>query len=282
MVGVAMRHLGHGVGLRTDHFARLLEGPVDVDWLEAISENFMVEGGRARAVLEHVRASVPVVLHGVSLGIGSVKPLDQRYLRELRALADAIEPGWVSDHLCWGAFGGHYAHDLLPLPHTPEVVTHVVERIQKVQDALGRQLVLENVSSYVAYRASEMTEWELLSAIANQSGCGLLLDVNNVVVSAANHGFDAVSFVDGLPRSSVKQLHLAGHEDHGTHKLDTHGAAVPDEVWELYGHVLRRFGPIPTLVEWDDDVPSWDRLVEEAAKARSVEQRVCGAERRHA
>lgn len=264
-------HIGHGVGLRNEHFTRLLEGAVDVDWLECISENFMSTGGRPRAVLEKVRRDVPVVLHGVSLAIGSTHTLNRAYLRELRALGDAIEPAWISDHLCWGGFGGHYAHDLLPLPYTEEALHHVVARVGEVQELLGRRILLENVSSYVAYHASAMSEAEFVAEVARRADCGILLDLNNVVVSARNHGYDAHAFIDAMPDGRVGQLHLAGHADHGTHLFDNHGAAVPDVVWELYRYTLRKLGPVATLVEWDEAVPTWETLAAEAKRAAAVE-----------
>lgn len=269
-------HIGHGVGLRSEHFGHLMQNIADVDWLEVISENVMTDGGRPRAVLERVRRDVPIVLHGVSLAIGSTHTLNEDYVRRLRALADDVEPAWVSDHLCWGGFGGHYAHDLLPLPYTEEALAHVVARVERVQELLGRRILLENVSSYVAYHASAMPEHEFVAEVARRSDCGILLDVNNVVVSARNHGYDAYAFIDAMPRDRVGQLHLAGHTDHGDFLLDSHEGVVPDVVWSLYEHTLQRLGPIPTLVEWDEAVPSWDVLARESAKAAALETRVAG------
>jgi len=270
-VGFARKDLGHGIGLRPKHYGRFLAEAPPVDWVEAISENFLAPGGRPYAVLEKVRRDVPVVLHGVSLGIGSVDALDQRLLRGLRALADRVEPAYVSDHLCWGRHGGRYAHDLLPLPYTEEALAHVVSRVRQVQDALGRQILLENVSSYVAYASSSMPEWEFLARIAAEADCGILLDVNNVYVSARNQGFDPDAYLAGIPADRVGQFHLAGHSDHGTHLLDTHDAPVTDAVWQLYRSALGRFGRAPALVEWDDHVPELERLVEESERARAVE-----------
>jgi uncharacterized protein len=272
----ARKDLGHGIGLRPKHYGRfLLEAP-PVRWVEAISENFLAPGGRPYAVLEKVRREVPVVLHGVSLAIGSVDPLDEKLLRALRALADRVEPAYVSDHLCWGRHGGRYAHDLLPLPYTEEALAHVVSRVQEVQDALGRQILLENVSSYVEYAASSTTEWEFLARVAEDADCGILLDVNNVYVSARNHGFDPDAYLAGIPVDRVGQFHLAGHSDQGQYVLDTHDAPVVDAVWELYRSALRRFGPVPALIEWDDHVPDLERVVEESRKARAVEAEVLG------
>ena len=274
-------NLGHGVGLRTQHYRAALGEEIDetaadagaraqVDWFEVISENFMVPGGNARRVLESVRRDYPIVLHGVSLSIGSTDPLNERYLDELDALARAVEPAWISDHLCWSSFGGHSAHDLWPLPYTEEALHHVAARIARVQERLGRRILVENVSSYLTFRQSAMTEWEFLGALAEKADCGLLLDVNNVFVSARNHGFDPVAFIDGVPRERVAQFHLAGHSDKGTHLLDTHDHPVCDEVWTLYRHAVRRFGALATLLERDDDIPPLDELVAEARRAADV------------
>lgn len=268
-------HLGHGIGLRPKHYPQVLDGR-RADWFEVISENFMIRGGRPLAVLEQVRADAPVVLHGVSLSIGSTDPLNGPYLDELRALIDRIQPAWVSDHLCWGSHGRRYAHDLLPLPYTDEALRHVVERVCRVQDRLGRRILLENVSSYVAFAHSTMPEWTFLSAVAEGADCGILLDVNNVFVSAVNHGFRGTDYLAGLPADRIGQVHLAGHSDHGTHLLDTHDAAVPGDVWDLYRDAVRRFGPIPTLVEWDDHIPPLDDVLAEAERARAAEAEVLG------
>jgi uncharacterized protein (UPF0276 family) len=271
-MGFTRKDLGHGIGLRPRHYGRFLAEAPSVDWVEAISENFLAPGGRPYAVLEKVRREVPVVLHGVSLGIGSVDPLDERLLRGLRALADRVEPAYVSDHLCWGRHGGRYAHDLLPLPYTEEALAHVVSRVGQVQDALGRQILLENVSSYVAYADSTMPEWEFLTRVAEEADCGILLDVNNVYVSARNHGFDPDAYLAGIPAGRVGQFHLAGHSDHGTHLVDTHDAPVTGAVWELYRSAVRRFGSVPALVEWDDHVPELEVVVEESRRARAIEK----------
>ena len=272
----ARKDLGHGIGLRPKHYGRLLSEAPPVDWVEAISENFLAPGGRPLAVLEKVRRDVPVVLHGVSLAVGSVDPLDERLLRGLRSLAERIQPAYVSDHLCWGRHGGRYAHDLLPLPYTEEALAHVVSRVRNVQDALGRQILLENVTSYVEYRDSSMTEWEFLAQVAQQADCGIVLDVNNVYVSARNHGFDPDAYLAGIPVDRVGQFHLAGHSDHGRYVLDTHDAPVVDAVWELYRSALRRFGRVPALIEWDDHIPGLERVVAESERARLVELEVLG------
>lgn len=264
------RSLGHGVGLRRDHFERVLAEPTRIDWFEVISENFMVDGGKPRDVLTRVRERYPVVLHGVSLSIGSTDPLDQDYLARLRALAARVEPAWVSDHLCWAGVGGHYAHDLLPLPYTEEALAHVARRVTEVQERLGRPIALENVSSYVTFHASAMPEWEFLAEVARRSGCGILLDVNNIYVSARNHGFDPRAYLAGIPVDKVWQFHLAGHSDKGSFLLDTHDHPVTDAVWDLYGDAVRRFGAVSTLVEWDDDIPTFERLEEESERARTL------------
>jgi uncharacterized protein len=271
--------LGHGIGLRTKHFPDLLEQGRRADWFEVITENFLNVGGRPRSVLEAVRRDRPVVLHGVSPSIGSVDPLDAGYLRDVRTLADAVEPAWVSDHLCWGTFGRHNAHDLLPMPFTEESLAHVVARVSEVQERLGRQFVLENVSSYLTYAASRIPEWEFLAEVARRADCLLLLDVNNVHVSARNHGFDAGEFLRGIPVDRVAQIHLAGHQDLGTHLLDTHDAPVPDPVWALYRDAVRRFGRVSTLVEWDDHIPPLVEVLALAEKARAFEAAVLEAAR---
>ncbi len=268
----APRPLGHGVGLRTRHFAQLLAAPPPVDWVEAISENFMAEGGRPLTVLEKVRRDVPVVLHGVALSIGAVDPLSERYLDALARLVRRIEPALVSDHLCWGTHRGSYVHDLLPLPYTEEALAHVAARVGAVQDRLGRPLLLENPSAYVAARGSSMTEWEFLAALCRRAGCGVLLDVNNVWVSSRNLGFDPDAWLDGIPADRVGYVHLAGHTDRGRFLLDSHAAPVPPEVWALYRRAVRRFGRVPALVEWDDAVPPLETLVAESRRAAEIEE----------
>jgi len=268
--------LGHGIGLRPRHFGRLLEERPPVDWMEAVSENYLAPGGRPVAALEKVRRDVPVVLHGVSLSIGSTDPLDQAYLVALGALADRIQPAMVSDHLCWGRHGGRYVHDLWPLPLTEEALAHVVERVERVQEALGRQILLENVSSYVAFRGSEMSEWEFLGEVARRADCGILLDVNNIYVNARNHGFSAADYIAGVPADRIAQFHLAGHSDKGAYLFDSHDARVPEGVWDLYRAAVARFGRVPALVEWDDQIPELEVLVGESRRAASIEAEVLG------
>jgi uncharacterized protein (UPF0276 family) len=270
-------YLGHGVGLRPPHYPRLWDGTARADWFEVITENFMIAGGRPLAALERARALAPVVLHGVSLSIGSVDPLDEGYLKRLQSLAARYEPAWISDHLCWSSVAGRYAHDLLPLPYTEEALDHVVRRVLTVQERLGRRILLENVSSYLAYTHSTIAEWQFLGAVAERADCGLLLDVNNVYVSATNHGFAAETYLAGLPADRVGQIHLAGHTDMGTYLFDTHDGPVIEAVWDLYRQAVRRFGRVSTLVEWDEHVPALDVVCAEAARARQVEADVVGA-----
>ena len=262
--------LGYGVGLRRQHYSHVLEIRPRVDWFEVISENFMVAGGRALEVLEAVRANYPIVMHGVSMSIGSTDPPNRAYLRELRDLARRFEPAWISDHLCWTGVGGRNLHDLLPLPYTEEVIRHVVARLRQVQDALERPILIENVSSYMAFADSTMTEWEFISAIASEADCGILLDINNIFVSAFNHRFDANEYIDAVPAERVVQYHLAGHSDHGTYLLDTHDHPVRDEVWALYERAARRFGKVSALVEWDDNIPEFAELAQTADRARTI------------
>jgi len=260
--------LGHGIGLRSKHYGRFLSERPAVDWVEAISENHFAPGGRPNAVLEKVRRDMPVVLHGVSLAIGSVDPLNAQHLRQLRALVQRIEPAYVSDHLCWGRHGGFYAHDLLPLPFTEEALSLVIDRVRTVQDVLQRQIMLENVSSYIQFNESTMPEWEFVSRVAEGADCGILLDINNIYVSARNHGFDPYEYV--VPVDRVGQFHLAGHDDKGDYLLDNHGAPVADSVWDLYKAAVKRYGHVPTLIEWDDQIPSLEVVIAESEKAREL------------
>ncbi len=273
--------LGFGLGLRTDHYADIFAGheaAKRIDWFEAISENFMVDGGQPLHYLAQIRRDYPLVLHGVSLSIGSADPLDQAYLKRLRALADRFEPAWLSDHLCWTGVHGVNMHDLLPLPYTEEALDHVAQRIMQVQEALGRRLVIENVSSYVEYRHSTMPEWEFLAAVAERADCLLLFDVNNVFVSAFNHEFDPLAYLGGIPAERVQQFHLAGHENNRSHIIDTHDHPIVEDVWSLYGAALRRFGPVSTMVERDANIPPLAELVGELDRAREIARHELGAE----
>ena len=262
--------LGFGIGLRPKHYREFLETAPAVDWVEAISENFMGVGGRPLAVLEKVRRERPVVLHGVSLAVGSVEPLDPRYLKDWKTLVDRIEPSIVSDHLCWGRAHGRYAHDLLPEAFTEEAVHRVAARVRQAQDFLGRRIALENVSSYLTFKQSELTEWEFLAQVAREADCDVLLDVNNIFVSSRNHGFDPDAYLAGIPVERVVQVHLAGHQRRPEIIIDTHDGPVSDEVWALYRRALARFGRVPTLIEWDDAVPALEVVIAEAEKARAV------------
>lgn len=241
-----------------------------MDWFEATSENYMTTGGRPLWVLEQVRRRAPVALHGVSMSIGSVDPLDRGYLERLKVLADRIEPSFVSDHLCWAAVERRNLHDLLPLPFTEEALDHITARVDEVQAFLGRRILLENVSSYITYSHSTLTEWDFLSEVSRRSGCGVLLDINNIYVNAVNHGFDPMEFVRGIPAAAVGYCHLAGHTNMGKWLFDTHSKPVIDPVWGLYRAALDLYGKKSTLIEWDEDIPDWDRLSEEAAKARKI------------
>jgi uncharacterized protein (UPF0276 family) len=275
-------HLGHGIGLRPQHYPHVLDGTIRADWFEVISENFMIRGGRPLAVLERARAMAPVVLHGVSLSLGGVDPVREEYLVDLERLIARYQPAWVSDHLCWGTSRGRYAHDLLPLPYTEEALDHVAARIRQVQDRLGHRLLVENVSSYLTYTHSTMPEWTFLAALAERADCGILLDVNNIYVSAVNHGFEPGEYLAGIPASRVGQIHLAGHSDCGTHLLDTHDHPVPAAVWDVYRDAVGRLGPTSTLVEWDDHIPPLADLLAEAEQARAAEAEVLGASARTA
>lgn len=262
--------LGYGLGLRPAHYEEILNGDPGVDWFEVVSENYMVEGGKPLYYLDRVRARYPVVMHGVSMSIGGADPLDRDYLQRLRALARRIEPAWISDHLCWTGFEGRQLHDLLPLPYTEEAVAHVADRVMQVQEYLGRRILLENVSSYVTYRHSVMSEWEFLRAVAERADCLILLDVNNVYVSAMNHGFDPEAYLDGIPPERVRQFHLAGHSHNGGIVVDTHDHDVPDPVWQLFAEAVRRFGRVSTMIERDADIPPLKELLAELSRARRV------------
>jgi uncharacterized protein (UPF0276 family) len=264
---------GFGLGLRKPHYADFLEGHVAVDFIEVISENFMVDGGRPRRILRDVRERYPVALHGVSMSIGSADGVSRAYLGRLRALVDEVDPLFVSDHLCWTQFEGFNSHDLLPLPYTEEALDLVCANIDIAQDALGRSMLIENPSSYIAFDDSTLTEWEFLGAICARTGCGLLLDVNNVFVSASNHGFDAIAYLDGVPAEYVRQIHLAGHSQGEAMLIDTHDSPVPTSVWDLFAHVLPRLGPVATMIERDDAIPPLHELLAELDHGRAVAAR---------
>jgi len=266
---------GDGLGLREEHYPYLmstLPALWGVDWFEAITENLLDNQGYGMRVFEHVAAHRPVVLHGVSLSIGSTAPLDLGYLAKLRDLAERFRPLWISDHLCWTGVQGLNSHDLLPMPLTEAALDHVAGRVRQVQDFLGRPLIVENPSTYLEFRASQMPEAEFLARLCDLTGCGLLLDVNNVHVSSFNHAHDPLAYIDAVPAGHVVQVHLAGPSDHGTHLIDTHDAPVPDAVWPLYARLWERCGPVATMVEWDANVPAFDVVAGELAKARRVRE----------
>ncbi len=262
--------LGFGVGLRPQHYREILDGNPNIDWFEAISENYLVPGGQPLRMLDRIRERYPVVMHGVSMSIASTSPLDVDYLEALKKLAKRVDPVFISDHLCWTGVHGVNLHDLLPIPYTEEALNHVVDRVEQVQDILGCRLVLENVSSYVTFTQSEMTEWEFVAEMARRADCYLLLDVNNVYVNSFNHEFDSQAFLEGIPRDRVVQFHVAGHSHEETHIIDTHDHPVCPEVWDLYRVALERFGPVSTLLERDDNIPPLAELVEELDHARKV------------
>jgi hypothetical protein len=264
----ALPDLGLGVGLRTVHYEHVLARRPRVDWFEIISENFMATGGRPMDVLDRIAEHYPIVMHGVSLSIGSTDPLDRGYLRELALLARRAKARWLGDHVCWTGVAGRNTHELLPLPYTDAALRHVARRVRAVQEILERPLVLENPSTYATFRRSTMREAEFMARLAEESDCALLLDVNNVYVSARNHDLDPFAYLDEIPLERVVQIHVAGHTDHGTHCIDSHVGPVPRPVWELYAHVVRRGGPRPTLLEWDEAIPSFARVHAEVLRAR--------------
>lgn len=261
---------GYGLGLRKPHYADFLEHRISVDFVEVISENFMVAGGRPRQILRDVRDRYPVALHGVSMSIGSADGLDGAYLARLRQLVDEIEPLFVSDHLSWSRIEGFNSHDLLPLPYTNEALGVVAANVARAQDAMGRAMLIENPSTYIDFPHADMTEWQFLDALCAQTGCELLLDVNNVFVSATNHGFDPIAWLDGIPAGRVRQIHLAGHSQGAELLIDTHDRLVPSSVWDLYAHVLPRLGPVATMIERDDAIPPLEELLAELAIARRI------------
>lgn len=264
------KFLGYGLGLRTDYYDIILEEKPDVDWFEILSENYMVKGGKALYYLDAIREQYPVVMHGVSMSIGGTDPLDFDYLQQLKTLMDRAKPEWISDHLCWTGQGNHNLHDLMPLPYNDEAILHVAERVKKVQEYLGTRILLENVSSYVTYKQSEMSEWKFYSRVVEEADCLMLLDINNIYVSARNHQFDAIDYINGVPPQRVQQFHLAGHTDYGHYVIDTHDHPVVDPVWELYGEALKRFGPVSTMIERDDQMPPFDELMAELNQARAI------------
>lgn len=265
--------LGFGLGLRPEHYPHILAHNPAVDWFEIISENYMETEGRPKYMLEQIREKYPVVMHGVSLSIGTVDPLNSDYLKKLKELIEWVRPVWISDHLCWTGVAHKQTHDLLPVPYTEEALKHIVQRLREVQDYLERPILMENPSTYLEFQSSEMTEWDFIRHMAEESGCGLLLDANNVYVSCYNHKWDPKTYLDALPMDRVVQIHLAGHQNNGTHIIDTHDDYVTDDVWKLYEYIIGAAGQISTMVEWDDKIPEFDVVKAELDKARAFAAR---------
>lgn len=261
---------GAGIGLRSVHYQDILGDAASVPWFEVLSENYFGKGGLPLHYLEQVRSNYPVTLHGVGMSLGSTDPLNFEYLSHLKQLAERIEPAWISDHLAWVSAGNRYAHDLLPLPYTEEALSNFAERLLQVQDFLGRNLLIENPSSYLSYRDSDMTEWEFLQELVSRTDCDILFDVNNVYVSGSNHGFDPIEYLHALPAGRVKEIHLAGYQKQDNYLFDTHGFRVHPPVWELYRATIKHLGPVPTLIEWDNDIPPFETLIDEASIAQKV------------
>lgn len=261
---------GCGIGLRMEHFEDIEQQQPDIPWFEVLSDNYLLEGTTQRDFLYSVRENYPVTFHGVGLSIGSTDPLNQDYLKRLKQLKNEIQPAWISDHLCWTSAHGIVTHDLIPLPYTDSVIKHIVERVLQVQDYLGESLVIENVSSYLQFKSTEMTEWDFINEITRQADCRLLLDVNNIYVSSQNHQFDATEYLFAMPKERVAEIHLAGYEDRGTHLLDTHSRPVTPPVWELFKKAVEHVGDVPVLIEWDNDIPALERVIEEADKAENI------------
>ena len=268
------KNIGFGLGLRTAHYQHVLEHNPDVDWFEVHSENFMVAGGKPKYYLHAIRENYPIVLHGVSMSIGSTDPLDFEYLKKLKTLVAEVQPEWISDHFCWTSVGDINSHDLLPMPYNEESIQHLVDRITQVQDFMGRKILFENVSSYLTYKNSEMEEWEFISEIVKRADCKILLDINNIYVSSRNHGFSPHEFLNGIDPQCVQQFHLAGHQDYGDYVIDTHDHDVPDSVWDLYADAWKRFGPVSTMIERDDNIPEFSELVAEMNHAKEIAQTV--------
>lgn len=265
------KNLGYGLGLRSPHYDTIIENrPRNVDFFEIISENFIEAHNGYWEFLDDLRADYPILMHGVSMSIGSTDPLNFEYLHKLKNLADFLEVPWLSDHLCWTGVSGKNSHDLLPVPYSEEALKHIIERVGRVQDFLGRKIVLENPSTYLEFYDSTIPEWEFFATVANESDCGILLDINNVYVNAFNHGYDAVKYIDSIPKDRVVQIHLAGHRSFDTHIIDTHDSFVSEQVWQLYSYAIKRFGEISTMIEWDENIPEFDVLVLELDKAKEV------------
>ncbi|KAA1155979.1 MNIO family bufferin maturase [Pseudoalteromonas fuliginea] len=264
------RFLGFGLGLRAPHFEQIIAEKPAVDWFEIISENYFVAGGKPWHYLNKIRSDYPIVMHGVSMSIGSTDAINKDYLNQLKNTIQRVEPQWVSDHLCFTQVGGINSHDLLPMPYTTEALDHLANKISQVQDYLGREMIFENVSSYLTYNDSQMSEWEFLAQLHKQTGCKFLMDVNNVYVSARNHDFNAMDYLSAIPSKAIAQIHLAGHQDFGTHIIDTHDEDVPDAVWDLYAQYAKTLNPVSTMIERDDNLGSLDDLIIELEHAKTL------------
>lgn len=269
-----MPFLGFGLGLRPDYYEEILATKPAVDWFEILTENYLIPGGKPLYYLQQIREHFPIVMHGVSLSIGSSDSLDTAYLAQVKDLAARVEPQWISDHLCWTGIEGVNIHDLLPIPYTYQAVHHIVSRIQQVQDFLGRPLLIENVSSYLTYKQSELSEWDFINEIVRQAGCFILLDVNNVYVSSVNHQFNPLEYIYAMPTDRVAQIHLAGHSNYGDYIIDTHDAPIINEVWDLYSATIKYLGPISTMVERDDNMPPLAELLAEMQHAQYLAEEV--------
>ncbi len=266
--------LGYGLGLRTDHYETILNTKPAVDWFEVITENYLVPGGKPHYYLEKIREHYPIVMHGVSMSIGSSDPLDWTYLNEVKSLAHKTQPKWISDHLCWTGIHGKNTHDLLPLPYTEETIQHVVNRIIQIQDFLQQRILIENVSSYVSYKQSTLTEWDFLKEISNRADCLILLDINNIYVSSFNHEFKPETYLAALPKNRIQQIHLAGHSNMGDYIIDTHDHEIIDPVWDLYALALEKYGLVSTMIERDDNIPSLSTLMTELKRAKKIARSV--------
>lgn len=269
-----MSFLGFGLGLRHNYYEEILNTKPAIDWFEILSENYMVPGGKPLYYLDKIREDYPIVMHGVSLSLGSTDPFEREYLQQLAELVRRAEPEWISDHLCWTGVKGVNVHDLLPIPYTYEAVGHIVSRIQQVQDFLARPILIENVSSYLTYQQSEMSEWDFITEIVRQAGCYILLDVNNVYVSSVNHQFNPLEYIHAMPASRVAQIHLAGHSNHGSYIIDTHDAPIVQEVWDLYAATLQHLGSVSTMIERDDNMPEFSELLAELEQAKQIAKKV--------
>lgn len=270
--------LGFGLGLRTEHYQYVLDHKPKLDWFEILSENYMVPGGKPLHYLDDIRADYDMVMHGVSLSIGSTDPLNTEYLKQLKHLIHRVQPHWISDHLCWTSVNHKNSHDLLPLPYNEDTINHIAERVRQVQDYLGQQILLENLSSYVTYQQSEMPEWQFFNEIAKRADCLVLLDINNIFVSAHNHLFDPLDYIKSMDKQRVMQFHLAGHSYSGDMIIDTHDHDVCDPVWDLYAQALKHFGAVSTMIERDDDIPEFAELRQELSIAETIASNTLGPE----